>query len=52
MKEVLTYLDRRLMDERDTKAYRNKGLRHTCVKTIMGDVEFERRLYKFKTDDG
>jgi len=52
MKEVLTYLDRRLMDERDTKVYRNKGLRHTCVKTIMGDVEFERRLYKFKTDDG
>ncbi|SHJ97135.1 hypothetical protein SAMN02745248_01461, partial [Hathewaya proteolytica DSM 3090] len=30
MKGVLTRLDRRLMDERDTKTYRSKGLRHTC----------------------
>lgn len=40
------------MDERDTKVYRNKGLRSTCIKTIMGDVEFKRRMYEFKTDDG
>ena len=52
LKEVLMRLDRRLMDERDTKIYRNKGLRSTCIKTIMGDVEFERRIYEFKTDDG
>ncbi|WP_396276491.1 ISLre2 family transposase [Haloimpatiens lingqiaonensis] len=52
MREVLTHLDRRLMDERNTKVYRSKGLRRTCIKTIMGDVEFERRLYEFKTEDG
>lgn len=52
LKEVLLYLDQKLMDERDTKVYRNKGLRSTCIKTIMGDVEFKRRMYEFKTDEG
>jgi len=52
MREMLTYLDRRLMDERDTKVYRNKGLRSTCIKTIMGDVEFKRRMYEFRTEEG
>lgn len=52
MKEVLTHLDRRLMDERNTKVYRNKGLKHTCIKTIMGNVEFNRRIYEYETDDG
>ena len=49
IKEVLTHFDCRLMDERDTKVYRSKGLRHTFIKTIMGDVELERRMYEFKT---
>lgn len=52
MKEVLTHLDRRLMDERDTKVYRNKGLKHTCIKTIMGNVEFNRHIYEYETDAG
>ncbi|WP_027624509.1 ISLre2 family transposase [Clostridium lundense] len=52
MREVLTHLGRRLMDERDTKVYRSKGLRHTCIKTIMGNVEFDRRIYEYKTDEG
>lgn len=52
MKEVLTHLDRRLMDERNAKVYRNKGLKHTCIKTIMGNVEFNRRIYEYETDDG
>lgn len=52
MKEVLTHLDRRLLDERDTKVYRNKGFKHTCIKTIMGNVELDRRIYEYKTNDG
>lgn len=52
MKEVLTHLDRRLLHERDTKVYRNKGFKHTCLKTIMGNIEFDRRIYEYKTDDG
>ena len=52
LKEVLEHLDRRLMEERDTKALRNKGVKHTCIKTIMGNVEFNRRIYEFKMEDG
>lgn len=52
IKEVLTHLDRRLMDERDRKSYRNKGLKKTCIKTIMGDIEFCRRIYEYKTESG
>ena len=35
-KEVLESHDRSLMDSRDTKIYRNKGLRQTTIKTIYG----------------
>jgi len=52
IKEVLQHLDRRLMNERDTKVLRNKGVKHTCIKTIMGNVEFDRRIYEFHTEDG
>lgn len=52
MKTVLESLDTKLLKERDTKAYRNKGLKKTCIKTIMGDVEYSRRIYQFITDDG
>ena len=51
IKEVLQHLDRRLMNERDTKVLRNKGVKHTCIKTIMGNVEFDRRIYEFHTED-
>ena len=52
MEEVLEHLDRRLMEERNTKEVRNKGIKHTCIKTIMGNVEFDRRIYEFKMEDG
>ncbi|MBO6267171.1 MAG: DUF4368 domain-containing protein, partial [Synergistaceae bacterium] len=31
--------------ERDTARYVNKGKRRTCLKTLLGDVEFERTVY-------
>lgn len=52
MKEMLLELDRRLMDERDTQVYRAKGIKHTCIKTIMGTVEIDRRIYQYKTEEG
>lgn len=52
MKEVLQNLDRRLMEERNTKELRNKGVKHTCIKTIMGNVEFDRRIYEFAMANG
>lgn len=47
MKEVLEKLDDKLMKERDTEKYRNKGLKKTCLRTIMGNVEYSRRIYQF-----
>ena len=45
---VKTYLedtDKRLLEERDKKRYRSKGKRKTAVKTKLGVVEYERRIY-------
>ena len=52
LKEILEVLDEKLMNERDTKIYRNKGRKQTCLRTIMGDVEYSRRVYEFKLEDG
>lgn len=52
LKEVLESLDEKLMNERDTKVYRNKGRKQTCLRTIMGDIEYSRRIYEFKLEDG
>ena len=45
---VKTYLeetDERLLESRDKKRYRCKGKRKTAVKTKLGVVEYERRIY-------
>lgn len=52
MKEALEQLDKRLMAERDTRSLRDKGKRHTCIKTIMGNVEINRRIYEYSVDGG
>lgn len=43
--QALEKVDETLRDERDRKRFRCKGLRKTCVKTIMGPVEFKRQVY-------
>ena len=40
--------DEELRDARDKGRYRCKGKRRTCVKTKLGEVEFERYVYKDK----
>lgn len=52
MKTVLESLDNKLLKDRDSKTYRNKGLKKTCIKTIMGNVEYSRRIYQFELEDG
>ena len=52
LKSVLETLDEKLLKERDIKVYRNKGLKKTCLRTIMGDVEYSRRIYQFELEDG
>ena len=48
---LLESYDRRLMNNRDSKKYRHKGLRTTHVNTVMGEVKFRRVMYEI-TEDG
>lgn len=43
--QTLEKMDDTLKDERDRKRFRCKGFRKSCVKTIMGPVEYQRRVY-------
>lgn len=46
LKEMLQELDRCLMKSRDKAIYRHKGHRKTCIKTLMGEVEYSRAVYE------
>ena len=35
-----------LMEERDKKKYRNKGARQTTIKTVHGEVPYQRMVYE------
>lgn len=50
--ELLEKLDNKLMKERDKEEYRNKGLKKTTIKTIMGEIEYKRRIYQYTTQEG
>ena len=51
LKNILEALDKKLAGERDKSIYRHKGTRETSVKTLMGEVEFSRVVYKYD-DEG
>lgn len=42
----LQTLDRNLMKVRDKALLRHKGHRKTCIKTLMGEVEYSRAVYQ------
>ena len=46
LKELLQTIDRWLMKTRDKAIYRHKGYRKTCIKTLMGVVEYSRAVYE------
>lgn len=46
MKAMLEIRDLQILAERDAERYRCKGLRKTCIKTLMGEVDYERRVYQ------
>ena len=48
LKLILEAYDRKLMNGRDTKKYRHKGLRGNTIKTIMGEVEYRRVMYEME----
>lgn len=51
-KEFLERYDRMLMESRDKKKYRNKGTRQTTVKTVYGEVTYQRTVYEVMEEDG
>jgi acylphosphatase len=51
LKTMLESIDDNIMIERDRTKYRHKGKSKTVLKTIMGEVEYERVIYACKTDD-
>lgn len=51
-KIILESYDKELAATRDTKQYRDKGGRKTSIKTVYGDVEYRRRVYRTNLEDG
>jgi len=41
-----------LAESRDKKTYRGKGKRKTSIKTVYGEVEYRRTVYRTKTKQG
>ena len=46
IKLMLEGYDKKIMETRDKKKYRHKGLRETTVTTVMGDVKYKRVMYE------
>ena len=49
---ILESYDDELATSRDTKQYRDKGGCKTSIKTVHGDVEYCRRVYRTSLEDG
>lgn len=45
IKLILENQDKQLMETRDKKEYRHKGYRKNTIKTIMGEIEYDRAIY-------
>ena len=52
MEEILVRIDEEISKSRDREIYRHKGKRKTTIKTLMGEVEIERAVYKTKGENG
>ena len=50
IKMILESYDRKLMDVRDKKKYRHKGLRETSVNTVMGEIKYKRVMYEVQEE--
>ncbi|NMA65062.1 MAG: ISLre2 family transposase [Clostridiaceae bacterium] len=52
LRGVLDVLDKMLMATRDTSKYRHKGKKQTHIHTVMGVIEYSRRIYECYNEDG
>ena len=50
--EFMERYDWKLMKERDKDRYRHKGLRQTTIKTVYGEVTYQRAVYEVLEEDG
>ena len=50
IKLMLETYDRKLMDARNKKKYRHKGLRETSVNTVMGEIKYKRAMYEIQEE--
>ncbi len=50
-KDALEKIDKMLMATRDVERYRHKGIKKTHVNTVMGVIEYSRRIYECYNDD-
>ena len=48
LKLILESYDKKIMRGRDKKKYRHKGLRKNIIKTIMGEIEYQRAMYEME----
>ena len=49
---ILENYDKELEKSRDKKTYRHKGRRRTSIKTVFGEVTYERTVYKHVSEEG
>lgn len=52
MRQCIEEADKTLAEQRDRGEYRDKGYRATTLKTVMGEVEYQRHVYLLGGKDG
>jgi hypothetical protein len=52
VKNLLEGYDRKLMLERDRRAYRHKGFKTNHIRCVFGDVAYRRAVYEHITEEG
>jgi hypothetical protein len=52
LRDKLEKYDDALAQTRDRNTYRHKGKRKGVIKTVMGEVEYQRAVYQRKNEDG
>ena len=50
IKLMLEAYDKKIMENRNKKKYRHKGLRETSVNTVMGEIKYKRVMYEFQEE--
>lgn len=46
IKQILEKQDKEIMKSRNKKEYRHKGYKTNTIKTVMGEIEYKRAIYK------